>query len=121
MNLSNTDSTKSGITDPMEVLLNPEYLKKLRAEQDKKNNPQDAIDEVKDVVPDEVKEELKKQENRLDNELVQSAIDYIMNPMNSSDYRKMVLFTPANQIGVPVEDTPKDYWEINIPIFSTTF
>ena len=113
---------KNTITDPMEVLLNPEYLKKLRDEHgEKNNNPQDAIYEVQDYVPDVVKEELEKQEHKLDNELVQNIIDYMMNPMNSSDYRNMVLFTPSNKIGESEEDTPEKYWEIKIPIFKTTF
>ena len=114
---------KNTITDPMEVLLNPEHLKKLREEHgEQNNNPQDAIYEVQDYVPDVVKEELEKQEHKLDNELVQNIIDYMMNPMNSSDYRNMVLFTtPSNKIGESEEDTPEKYWEIKIPILKTTF
>ena len=69
---------KNTITDPMEVLLNPEHLKKLREEHgEQNNNPQDAIYEVQDYVPEVVKEELEKQEHKLDNEIVQNIIFHL--------------------------------------------
>ena len=102
--------------NPDEIMLNPEYLKKI--EDSEKENQSD---EIPQDLKDYVDELMENPFNQIDGAVMKYILDYLSDPMNSSIYRDNVIFkNHYDNDGIKDETSSKDI-RVTIPIFSTKF
>lgn len=103
--------------NPDEIMLNPEYLKKMKDQGD--NNK--CNDEIPQDLKDYVDEWMANPANQVDGAVMKYILDYLSDPMNSSIYCDEVIFKTSSGIDSSKDEPESDEVRITIPIFSTSF
>ena len=104
--------------NPDEIMLNPEYLKKMEdSEKEEQSNeiiPQDLKDYVDELMSNSL--------NQVDGgAVIKYILDHLSDPMNSSIYRDQVIFKNPSDIGETKDEPESEQFKITIPLFSTKF
>ena len=101
--------------NPDEIMLNPEYLKKIQDSEEKQSDeiPQDLKDYVDELMSNPL--------NQIDCSVMKYILDYLSDPMNSSIYRDQVIFKNQSDIGETKDEPESEQFKITIPLFSTEF
>lgn len=104
--------------NPDEIMLNPEYLKKMKdSEKEEQSNeiiPQDLKDYVDELMSNPL--------NQVDGgAVIKYILDYLSDPMNSSIYRDQVIFKNQSDIGETKDEPESEQFKITIPLVSTKF
>ena len=105
--------TKMKTDNPDEIMLNPEYLKKMEDSEEKQSDeiPQDLKDYVDELMSNPL--------NQVDCSVMKYILDYLSDPMNSSIYRDQAIF--KNQSNIDEQNDESEEFRVTIPIFSTKF
>ena len=101
--------------NPDEIMLNPEYLKKIQDSEEKQS------DEIPQDMKDYVDELMENPLNQVDCSVMKYILDYLSDPMNSSIYRDQVIFKNQSNIDEPNDESESEEFRVTIPIFSTKF
>ena len=107
--------TKMKTDNPDEIMLNPEYLKKMEDSEEKQSDeiPQDLKDYVDELMSNPL--------NQVDCSVMKYILDYLSDPMNSSIYRDQAIFKNQSNIDEPNDESESEEFRVTIPIFSTKF
>lgn len=107
--------TKMKTDNPDEIMLNPEYLKKMQDSEEKQSDeiPQDLKDYVDELMSNPL--------NQVDCVVMKYILDYLSDPMNSSIYRDQTIFKNQSNIDEPNDEPESEEFRMTIPIFSTKF
>ena len=100
--------------NPDEIMLNPEYLKKIQDSEKEKQS-----DEIPQDLKDYVDELMSNPLNQIDCSVMKYILDYLSDPMNSSIYRDQAIF--KNQSNIDEQNDESEEFRVTIPIFSTKF
>ena len=106
--------TKMKTDNPDEIMLNPEYLKKMQDSEKEKQS-----DEIPQDLKDYVDELMSNPLNQVDCVVMKYILDYLSDPMNSSIYRDQAIF--KNQSNIDEQNDESEEFRVTIPIFSTKF
>ena len=106
--------TKMKTDNPDEIMLNPEYLKKMEDSEKEKQS-----DEIPQDLKDYVDELMENPLNQVDCSVMKYILDYLSDPMNSSIYRDQAIF--KNQSNIDEQNDESEEFRVTIPIFSTKF
>ena len=101
--------------NPDEIMLNPEYLKKMEDSEEKQS------DEIPQDLKDYVDELMENPLNQVDCVVMKYILDYLSDPMNSSIYRDQTIFKNQSNIDEPNDEPESEEFRMTIPIFSTKF
>ena len=101
--------------NPDEIMLNPEYLKKMEDSEEKQS------DEIPQDLKDYVDELMENPLNQIDCSVMKYILDYLSDPMNSSVYHDQVIFKNQSNIGETKDEPESEEFRMTIPIFSTKF
>ena len=101
--------------NPDEIMLNPEYLKKIQDSEEKQS------DEIPQDMKDYVDELMENPLNQVDCSVMKYILDYLSDPMNSSIYRDQVIFKNQSNIDEQNDESESEEFRVTIPIFSTKF
>ena len=107
--------TKMKTDNPDEIMLNPEYLKKMEDSEEKQSDeiPQDLKDYVDELMSNPL--------NQVDCSVMKYILDYLSDPMNSSIYRDQTIFKNQSNIDEQNDESESEEFRMTIPIFSTKF
>ena len=108
--------TKMKTDNPDEIMLNPEYLKKMEDSEKEKQS-----DEIPQDLKDYVDELMSNPLNQIDCSVMKYILDYLSDPMNSSIYRDQTIFKNQSNIDEPNDEPESEEFRMTIPIFSTKF
>ena len=100
--------------NPDEIMLNPEYLKKIQDSEKEKQS-----DEIPQDLKDYVDELMENPLNQVDCSVMKYILDYLSDPMNSSIYRDQAIF--KNQSNIDEQNDESEEFRVTIPLFSTKF
>ena len=100
--------------NPDEIMLNPEYLKKIQDSEKEKQS-----DEIPQDLKDYVDELMSNPLNQVDCVVMKYILDYLSDPMNSSIYRDQAIF--KNQSNIDEQNDESEEFRVTIPLFSTKF
>lgn len=104
--------------NPDEIMLNPEYLKKMEDSENEKQSDEIIPQDLKDYVDELMSNPL----NQVDGgATIKYILDYLSDPMNSSIYRDQVIFKNQSDIGETKDEPESEQFKITIPLFSTKF
>lgn len=104
--------------NPDEIMLNPEYLKKMEDSENEKQSDEIIPQDLKDYVDELMSNPL----NQVDGgAVIKYILDYLSDPMNSSIYRDQVIFKNQSDIGETKDEPESEQFKITIPLFSTKF
>lgn len=102
--------------NPDEIMLNPEYLKKIQDSEKEKQS-----DEIPQDMKDYVDELMSNPLNQIDCSVMKYILDYLSDPMNSSIYRDQTIFKNQSNIVGQNDEPESEEFRMTIPIFSTKF
>lgn len=102
--------------NPDEIMLNPEYLKKIQDSEKEKQS-----DEIPQDLKDYVDELMSNPLNQVDCSVMKYILDYLSDPMNSSIYRDQTIFKNQSNIVGQNDEPESEEFRMTIPIFSTKF
>ena len=102
--------------NPDEIMLNPEYLKKIE-DSEKENQSNEIPQDLKDYVDELMENPL----NQVDCVVMKYILDYLSDPMNSSIYRDQAIFKNQSNIDEQNDESESEEFRVTIPIFSTKF
>lgn len=102
--------------NPDEIMLNPEYLKKIQDSEKEKQS-----DEIPQDMKDYVDELMSNPLNQIDCVVMKYILDYLSDPMNSSIYRDQTIFKNQSNIVGQNDEPESEEFRMTIPIFSTKF
>lgn len=102
--------------NPDEIMLNPEYLKKIQDSEKEKQS-----DEIPQDLKDYVDELMSNPLNQIDCSVMKYILDYLSDPMNSSIYRDQTIFKNQSNIVGQNDEPESEEFRMTIPIFSTKF